>query len=211
MDSSFKNSPESGSLFFHQACTGHPLSAPGTQRWMGRTLCLDSSQSSRPHGMRHHGGPWGFRAEGHWLLLGAPGRGALGAGPDSLVGAGGRQRGLSKGWESMWRGGWQWEVDLSWKVWKGKGIGREMMGGVVSDVTWSQIGQDSFECQARVFGTVFIGNEGSPTDSCLQHLMARNSIGMSVRWLGAQRREPLSCWGVEAEVWSSRHYPGGDI
>ena len=28
-DSSFKNSPESGSLFFHQACIGHPLSAPG--------------------------------------------------------------------------------------------------------------------------------------------------------------------------------------
>ena len=33
-----------------------------------------------------------------------------------------------------------------------------MMGGVVSDVTWSQIGQDNLECQAKVFGTVFIGS-----------------------------------------------------
>lgn len=31
-DSSFKNSPENGSLFLHQACIGHPLSALETQR-----------------------------------------------------------------------------------------------------------------------------------------------------------------------------------
>lgn len=31
-DSSFKNSPESGSLLLPQACIGHPLSAMGTQR-----------------------------------------------------------------------------------------------------------------------------------------------------------------------------------